>query len=85
MYTVRITPHAQKQLDRLPDNLRTRITQRLLALASTPRPRGVKKLEGREGYYCVRVGAYRVIYDIQDDQLVVLVIRVRHRREAYRR
>jgi mRNA interferase RelE/StbE len=84
MYTVRIVPHAQRQLDRLPENLRTRISQRLLALEDNPRPRGVKKLKGPEGYYALRVGDYRVIYDIQDDQLAV-VIRIRHPRDAYRR
>ena len=84
-YKIVLTRAARRGLASLPKNILPRVDTRILALALNPRPRGVKKLEGPEGYYCVRVGAYRVIYDIQDDQLVVLVIRVRHRREAYRR
>lgn len=50
-----------------------------------PRPAGMVKLAGEEELYRVRVGDYRIIYTIQDDQLLVLVVTIAHRREAYRR
>ena len=53
-------------------------------LADNPRPRGVEKLEGRENRYRIRVGDYRVIYEIHDEVLLVLVVRIGHRREVYR-
>ena len=83
MYTVEISPHAQRQLDSLPEDLRTRITQRALALGENPRPPGVKKLRGKPDRYRIRVGAYRVKYAIQDDQRIVTVVEVVHRRDAY--
>jgi mRNA interferase RelE/StbE len=53
-------------------------------LAHDPRPSGVKKLQGLDDTYCVRVGDYRVVYEIQDNLLIVLVLSVAHRREVYR-
>lgn len=53
-------------------------------LAEDPRPDGCKKLVGSEHTYRVRIGDYRVIYDIQDEALVVLIVRIRHRRDVYR-
>ena len=52
-------------------------------LALVPRPPGCKKLKGRDAYR-IRIGEYRVIYEIHDDVLIVLIIRVAHRREAYK-
>ena len=62
-----------------------RIGIKVEALAHALRPRGVGKLEGQENRYRVRVGDYRVIYEIQHAVLVVLVIRIGHRREIYRK
>ena len=61
-----------------------RVDTRILALAENPRPPGVEKLVGPESFYRVRVGDYRIIYQIEDDRFIVLVIRIRHRREVYR-
>ena len=60
-----------------------RILERIDALRDEPRPQGSVKLSGKE-YYRVRQGNYRIIYEIQDAQLVVIVIKVGHRREVYR-
>ena len=60
-----------------------RILERIDALRDEPRPQGSVKLSGKE-YYRVRQGNYRIIYAIQDSQLVVIVIKVGHRREVYR-
>jgi mRNA interferase RelE/StbE len=83
-YTVRITRRAQKELRKLGHQARERIRPKMLALAENPRPHGVKKLSGEEDLWRIRVGDYRVIYQISDRELVVLVVRVRHRSDAYR-
>jgi mRNA interferase RelE/StbE len=62
---------------------KTRVIAAAIALGENPRPPGCKKLKGREEYR-VRVGDYRIIYEIRGDILTVLVVRVAHRSEAYR-
>ena len=83
MYRVALSRAAQKQLDDLPDDIAARIISRLENLKNDPRPADVKKLKGREGWR-IRVGDYRVIYTIHDADLLILVIRVAHRRDVYR-
>ena len=73
----------QKELDRLPDEILNRILARLAALEVNPRPADVKKLKGRAAWR-IRAGDYRVIYEIHDRILQVIVITVGHRREIYR-
>lgn len=82
-HTVILPRSVQKQLDRLPDEAAERILQRLAALETNPRPHDVKKLKGR-GAWRIRVGDYRVLYEIHDRALQVVVISVGHRREVYR-
>jgi len=53
-------------------------------LAENPRPHGVRKLAGVEGVYRVRVGNYRMIYRVEDDELLVLVLKIGHRRDVYK-
>ena len=53
-------------------------------LAANPRPPGVEKLAGPDDFYRIRVGDYRIIYQIQDDVLMILVVKIGHRREVYR-
>lgn len=83
-YRIALTPKARKQLSVLPKNAQERIDTRLLALAENPRPPGVKKLHARADRYRIRVGDYRVIYAIEDDVLLVLVLEVGNRREVHR-
>jgi mRNA interferase RelE/StbE len=73
----------QKELDRLPDEILNRILARLAALEVNPRPADVKKLKGRAAWR-IRAGDYRVIYEIHDRVLQIIVITVGHRREIYR-
>jgi mRNA interferase RelE/StbE len=73
----------QKQLDRLANDVARRILVRLRELEDNPRPAGVKKLKGRTAWR-VRVGDYRIIYEIHDRELQIIVITVGHRREVYR-
>lgn len=84
-YRVELTPRAKRELGALPSEVRRRCDARILALAGNPRPPGCEKLAGHADRYRVRVGDYRVLYDVADRVLVVTVARVAHRREAYRR
>lgn len=83
-YRVELTRAAARQVKRLPPEVRERILARLETLAEDPRPHGVRKISGTEDGYRVRVGAYRILYRVEDDRLLVLVVRVAHRREVYR-
>ena len=82
-YELLIERHAQKQLARIAQPDRDRIVAAVWGLAEEPRPGGVKKLTGREAWR-IRVGDYRIIYEIHDQALVVLVIAIGHRRDIYR-
>ncbi len=82
-YQVIVPKSVQKELDRLPDDIVERILTRLAGLETNPRPADVKKLKGRDAWR-IRIGDYRVIYEIHDRILQILVITVGHRREIYR-
>ena len=82
-YTVILVKTAQKQFLRLPADLQARVTVRLRDLEAQPRPIDVKKLKGRDAWR-LRVGDYRIIYEIHDRVLQVIVIAIGHRREIYR-
>jgi mRNA interferase RelE/StbE len=81
-YTVVLSKKAQKQLDKLSDAIAEPIFEAISNLEENPRPFGNKKLKGRDGYR-IRIGNYRVIYDIFDMQLIVDVIAVGHRKDIY--
>ena len=83
-YRVELAKSAAKDLRGIDRMWIPRIVAAVEALASDPRPAGCKKLVASEQTYRVRIGDYRVVYDIHDDKLVVLVVRVRHRRDVYR-
>jgi len=83
-YTVRILPSAQRQLAKLDPPIRKRIAAAIDGLAADPRPPGAKKLQGSESLWRIRVGDYRILYEIHDRQALVLVIEIGHRREIYR-
>ena len=83
-YQVLVTPKAQKEIDDLDSKLRRQIMAKLEALESNPRPSGGLKLAGPASLWRVRVREYRILYEIQDKKLVVLVVRVDHRSEVYR-
>jgi len=82
-YTVEIKKSAEKEMDRLPDAVHQRVSEKILALENDPRPPGSRKLEGGEGYR-LRVGDYRVLYTVNDQERRLLIYSVAHRREAYR-
>ena len=82
-YTVEILRSAQKQLAAIDRQDQPRIISAIRTLANEPRPPGCKKLTGRPAWR-IRVGVYRVIYEIHDNRLLVLVVAIGHRREVYR-
>jgi mRNA interferase RelE/StbE len=83
-YSVQLTGAAQKELDKLPKKAAAKVLAALRDLREEPRPQGCKKLVGTKNTFRVRVGDYRVVYEVYDDKVLVLVIRVRHRKDAYR-
>jgi mRNA interferase RelE/StbE len=85
-YRVILKSSAAKDLERLDRRTdRDRITRRIQLLAENPRSFGSEKLEGFEATYRVRQGDYRIVYDIDDGSATVYVIKVRHRKDVYRR
>ena len=83
IYTIDILRSAQKILSRINRQDQERIIAAIEDLAEEPRPSGCKKLTGRSAWR-IRIGNYRVIYEIQDDRLVITVLNIGHRREIYR-
>ena len=84
-YRLEFAPAADRDFRALAEDVRRRLRPRIDALAENPRPHGVETLEGEKGLYRIRVGDYRIIYQIRDNALVVLVVRIGHRRDVYRK
>ena len=84
-YRVDFTTAAARQVKKLPRPARDRILDAIEDLADDPRPHGARKLVGEQTAWRIRVGDYRVIYDILDTELTVTVVRAAHRREVYDR
>jgi len=84
MYRVIVERSAEKDLRRPPRDVRFRIAHALRNLAVDPRPVGCRKLTGTKHDWRIRVGDYRVIYEVTDLLKVLRVYRIRHRREVYR-
>jgi mRNA interferase RelE/StbE len=82
-YKVEIKRSAAKELEQLPPKDRARVVTRIQSLATDPRPPGAEKLSGQERYR-VRQGNYRILYEIHDDLVVVVVVKIAHRRDVYR-
>jgi mRNA interferase RelE/StbE len=84
-YKILIKPSAAKEIEAVdPKKDRQRIVASILALAGDPRPVGCEKLAGQSDRYRIRVGRYRIVYSIIDDELLVHVVRVGHRKDVYR-
>ena len=83
-FEVLIKLSAAKELESLPRKKdRQRVADRIRGLADDPRPPGCQKLSGRDRYR-IRQGVYRIVYSIQDKQLIVVVVKVGHRKDVYR-
>lgn len=82
-YKIDVTRTARKAIESLPKPYVKAVTEAIRALSEDPRPNGCTKLSGQPGYR-IRVGVYRIIYEIKDDVLIVVVIGVGHRKDVYR-
>ena len=83
-YQVIVPKPVQKQLDDLPDNIYQRVLRRIVALKDSPRPRDCVKLQNHDHEYRIRIGDYRVRYEVDDAASTVLLLHCKHRKDAYR-
>lgn len=84
-YQIRFLKHAEKELRGIPRADQKRVLRQIEALAVVPRPSGSKELRGElEGKTRIRIGTYRVVYEIQENAFVVVILRIAHRRDVYR-
>ena len=83
-YRVELLPSSVKELRSLPQRFRNQVARRISALESDPRPPGVAPVEGRPGLLRIRSGDYRILYRVDDTELLVTVASIGHRREIYR-
>ncbi len=84
MYEVYLSRSAVKELERLPDNILSRVVRKLESLSLNPRPKGTVKIKGRYGLYRVRIGDYRIVYSVDDRKRIVDVSLIRHRKDIYK-
>ena len=82
-YAIALAPPAARQLRKFDPQVRRRIQAVVELLATEPRPPAATRLVGGSGEWRVRTGDYRIVYEIEDDRLLILVLRVGHRREIY--
>jgi mRNA interferase RelE/StbE len=83
LYSVMISKSARREVKRIPASVVERIAAVIRAFPGQPRPHGSLKLEGEEDTYRIRVGNYRIVYEINDANKTVFITCVRHHREAY--
>lgn len=83
-YTIRFGTSAGRTLQKLDLSWRVRISRAIDGLAENPFPQGARKLKGEERSYRIRIGDYRVVYDVLQDVVVVLILRIGHRKDVYR-
>lgn len=84
-YRVELKASADREMQRLPVEVQKRLVRALELLAEDPKPVGVVKIQGDDNLWRIRVGAYRIVYEIHDNRLVVLVLRIAHRKDVYRK
>jgi mRNA interferase RelE/StbE len=82
-YRIKFKASAAKEFRKLSSSIQKRIRASINALKTEPRPSGVTKLKGSDQLYRIRIGDYRVVYSIDDAIKIILITRVRHRRDAY--
>jgi len=83
-YRIEFSPTAESQFKKLPKEVQVRLKHRIDILAENPFPRGVKKLSAEENLYRLRIGDYRIIYQVQGKALLILILKLGHRKNVYR-
>ncbi len=84
-YRITIASSAEKEILSLPDNTYERVEKAINSLKLDPRPHGTMKLKGKRNVYRIRVGAYRIVYSVDDKKRIVDISYVRHRGKAYKK
>ncbi len=83
MYHIKFSRPAEKDYKKLPREIAERVDKAIKPLADEPRPANCKKLQNSH-FYRIRVGDYRILYEIKEDTVIILVLRIRHRKEVYK-
>ena len=83
-YKIEISSTAEKSLKKIPKKDISKIVEAIQLLAISPFPSGSRKLQGEEGVFRIRQGNYRIIYEVVDKKLVILVLKIGHRKEVYK-
>ncbi len=81
-YEIEISRTAEKKLKKLPEAQQLRVVRAILPLAEEPRPRGSRKLTGYDDVYRIRVGRFRVLYSISESRLIILILKIGHRKDV---
>lgn len=84
-YKIEITASAEKSLKKIPKKDLGKVIEAIQVLAISPFPSGCRKLKGEEDVYRVRQGNYRIIYEVIDKKLIVLVLKIGHRKDIYKK
>ena len=84
IYKVKISRRARKELKKFPKNIEKKLIIKAFSLGENPRPPGSIKLANTQHTYRIRIGVYRLIYEIQEEKILILVLRMGHRRDIYR-
>lgn len=86
LYAIEFAPRTEDQLEIIPKTIRKQVLDRIEKLKKNPRPANVEPLHGSDsGLFRIRQGDYRIVYSIQDNKLLILVVRVVHRKEVYKK
>jgi mRNA interferase RelE/StbE len=83
-YEIEISRTAEKQLKNLSERDQLRVVRAMLALTEEPYPRGTRKLSGYDDVFRIRVGHFRVLYSVAENRLVILILKIGHRKDVYR-
>jgi mRNA interferase RelE/StbE len=84
-YSLRVKDSAAKEIERIePKKVRRQVVRRIQSLAANPRPAGCQKLAGTGDRYRLRQGSYRIVYEVREEELVVVLVKVGHRSDIYR-
>ena len=84
-YRIELSPRAQRDFRALDGYIRRRIARRIDSLSENPYPQGIKKIEGEDELYRLRIGDYRVLYQVREKILLILIVGMGHRHDIYRR
>ena len=85
MYSIEFDKSVKKTLSKLPNEVIKKILDAIAELADNARPNGCKKLQSKGDFYRIRVGNYRIIYEVNDDELLILVVEIGDRKEIYKK